>query len=242
MPAAKILGKTADDYGPIYSLTLGSHRAVLVSSWQMVKKCFTINDRNFATRPNLAVSRYMIYENAGFALAPYGPHWREIRKLGKDNGRLFKQRKRTHEQVTEVILYTIRLKLLTFHFKKTKRVDRVLDVWKLPRSLGLEVCQRLACQSRVCMVGSTSVREAIKKGLYLLGAFVVSDHVPNFEWMDIGGHIKAMKQVANELNSVVKKWFDEHVEMRKEYDMMLKFLVTGLKPSLKLRQQQWFVI
>lgn len=53
----------------------------------------------------------------------------------KRNEILFKQKKRTQEQVTKVILSTIRLKLLTFHFKRTTRVERVLNVWKLPSSL-----------------------------------------------------------------------------------------------------------
>ena len=51
------------------------------------------------------------------------------------NGRLFKKKKKSCEQLIEVILSIIRLKLLTFHFKKTSRVDRVLAVWKLPCSL-----------------------------------------------------------------------------------------------------------
>ncbi|PWA88844.1 Lupus La protein [Artemisia annua] len=51
------------------------------------------------------------------------------------NARLFKQKKRSIEQVTEVIISTVRLKLLTFHFKRTIRVERVLARWKLPTYL-----------------------------------------------------------------------------------------------------------
>ncbi|KAI3760270.1 hypothetical protein L1987_50663 [Smallanthus sonchifolius] len=47
----------------------------------MVKECFTTNERNFATRPNMAAGRYMNYDNAGFGMSPYGPYWREIRKM-----------------------------------------------------------------------------------------------------------------------------------------------------------------
>lgn len=54
--------------------------------------------------------------------------------------------------------------------------------------------------------------------MYLSGVFVVSDVIPNLEWMDIGGHVKAMKQAAKELDMVLGKWVNEHVEKRKEYD------------------------
>ena len=49
------------------------------------------------------------------------------------NARLFKKVKRSKDQVVEIILSTIRLKLITFRFKKTCRVDRLIDLWNLPR-------------------------------------------------------------------------------------------------------------
>ena len=51
------------------------------------------------------------------------------------NARLFKKKKRTYEQVSKVILATVRLKLLTFRFKRTSRVERLLAEWNLPTYL-----------------------------------------------------------------------------------------------------------
>ncbi|KAL3649286.1 hypothetical protein CASFOL_005689 [Castilleja foliolosa] len=80
-PVARTLGLMADKHDPIFTLRLGSHRALVVSNWEVIKECFTTNDRVFATRPSMATGKYMGYENAAFALAPYGPYWREIRKM-----------------------------------------------------------------------------------------------------------------------------------------------------------------
>ncbi|XP_037493022.1 cytochrome P450 CYP82D47 [Jatropha curcas] len=41
------LEKMAEKIGPIYSIKLGVHRALIVSSWEMVKECFTTNDKAF---------------------------------------------------------------------------------------------------------------------------------------------------------------------------------------------------
>lgn len=49
------------------------------------------------------------------------------------NARLFKNIKRTNDQVIGIILETIRLKLITFRFKKTVKVDRLIEDWNLPR-------------------------------------------------------------------------------------------------------------
>ena len=47
----------------------------------MVKECYTTNDKIFETRTNMAMSRYVDYDLAGFRLAPYGLYWQQIRKL-----------------------------------------------------------------------------------------------------------------------------------------------------------------
>nr|GEX13993.1 hypothetical protein [Tanacetum cinerariifolium] len=51
------------------------------------------------------------------------------------NNRLFKSQKRSPNQIIECIIYTVRLKLLTCSFKKTKTVMSFMHLWKLPVSL-----------------------------------------------------------------------------------------------------------
>lgn len=80
-PIARTLGTIADEYGPIFSLKLGRHRAIVVSSWEMVKECLATNDAALATRPSMAVGKYIAYDHAAFAISPYGPYWRHMRRL-----------------------------------------------------------------------------------------------------------------------------------------------------------------
>nr|XP_043638022.1 uncharacterized protein LOC122609026 [Erigeron canadensis] len=51
------------------------------------------------------------------------------------NARLFRQQKRTRDQLIGAIVETVRLKLLTCRFKRTRRVERFLTAWDLPVSL-----------------------------------------------------------------------------------------------------------
>ncbi|PWA96231.1 reverse transcriptase domain, Reverse transcriptase zinc-binding domain protein [Artemisia annua] len=51
------------------------------------------------------------------------------------NSRLFKQTKRTKEQLVDTIMAIVRLKLLSVRFKKLSRVESVMDEWDLPTSL-----------------------------------------------------------------------------------------------------------
>ncbi|KAL7584249.1 hypothetical protein Lser_V15G41976 [Lactuca serriola] len=221
-PLARVLGKIADEYGPVYTLRLGSRQALVVSSWQMVKECFTTNDRNFAARPNMATSRHMVYNKAGFALES-GPYWREIRKLVTlelfTSHGLEKFKNVRSSEVTNFI------NGLSLFSQKNANEASVIDMGKWFENITFNITIKILAGKRFSITGSSEgnnedlhVHEAIKKGMYLMGVFIVSEFFPYLEWMDIGGYVKAMKQVAKEVDGVIGKWLDEHVERRKEYD------------------------
>ena len=65
----RTLAAMADKHGPVFMIRLGMHRAVLVSSREAVKQCFTTNDKLLG------------YNYAMLTFAPYGVFWREMRKL-----------------------------------------------------------------------------------------------------------------------------------------------------------------
>ncbi|RYQ80481.1 hypothetical protein Ahy_Scaffold1g106869 isoform H [Arachis hypogaea] len=77
----RTLGAMAEEHGPIFTIKLGSYKVLVLSSCEMVKECFTIHDKAFSTRPCVAASKLMGYDCAMFGFTPYGPYWREIRKL-----------------------------------------------------------------------------------------------------------------------------------------------------------------
>ncbi|XP_022031768.1 uncharacterized protein LOC110932821 [Helianthus annuus] len=51
------------------------------------------------------------------------------------NQRLFSTKKRSADQLVEVILTTVRMKLHTMKFKRTSQANNVLQEWRLPRGL-----------------------------------------------------------------------------------------------------------
>ncbi|GJT10996.1 hypothetical protein Tco_0858038 [Tanacetum coccineum] len=53
------------------------------------------------------------------------------------NNRIFKKVKRTLEEIIDVIMVTVCLKLLTFRFKSTNMVNKLLSRWKMPTSFRL---------------------------------------------------------------------------------------------------------
>ncbi|GJQ94328.1 hypothetical protein Tco_0005467 [Tanacetum coccineum] len=53
------------------------------------------------------------------------------------NNRVFKQVKKSPEDIHDIIMVKVRLKLLTFRFKDTSMVNQLLARWKMPKSFRL---------------------------------------------------------------------------------------------------------
>ncbi|KAL3531080.1 hypothetical protein ACH5RR_010402 [Cinchona calisaya] len=223
-PVARILGTMADKYGPIFSLRLGSRGAVVVSSWEMVKECFTTNDKNFATRPSMAVAKYLGNNHAMFSLAPYGPYWRDVRKM-----------------VTLELLTSHRLEKLK-HVRASEFSNWMKDLYSLCSKnnclpakvtlnewfelLTINTIIRLLVGKRFCTSGEGNddaedrrLKEAVKKALYLSGVFVFSDVIPSIEWLDIGSYIKTMKAAGKELDEIIGNWLEEHIQKGKSSNL-----------------------
>lgn len=227
----RILGAMADKHGPIFSLRLGNRPAVVVSSWEMVKECFTTNDRNFASRPVIAVAKYIGYDHAIFSLAPYGPYWREIRKMVTlellTNQRLEKLKHVRQSELDNLIKNFYSL-IISSSSTKDDKSPKLINLNNWIEYLTFNLILRTLAGKRFssCIYDCENedkeededwkMKEAIKKTLYLSGVFVVSDVIPSLKWLDIGGHIKAMKQAHKHLDEVLQPWVEEHIQRRKQ--------------------------
>ncbi|XP_022895387.1 cytochrome P450 81E8-like [Olea europaea var. sylvestris] len=80
-PLHRTLHKLSQKHGPIFSLRLGVRLVVVVSSPELVAECFTENDVVFANRPHVLVDKYIGYNHTTMTGAPYGSHWRNLRRL-----------------------------------------------------------------------------------------------------------------------------------------------------------------
>ncbi|KAJ4833362.1 hypothetical protein Tsubulata_002614 [Turnera subulata] len=80
-PVPQTLAKISNKYGPLVSIQLGSRRVVVVSSPAVAEECLTKNDIILANRPCLLFGEYLNYNCTTLAWAPYGDHWRYLRKI-----------------------------------------------------------------------------------------------------------------------------------------------------------------
>lgn len=218
-PACKILGAIADKAGPFYSLRLGMNRILVVSGWEMVKECLAKNDIVFATRASIAAGKHLGYNNAIFALAPYGEYWRDMRKLATlqllSSHRLEILK---HVRLSEVDMF---LKdLYNICAENANNLAKV-TISKLLERVTFNINLKMLAGKRFSSstYGEENsepwrYKKAIEEALYLSGIFVMSDAIPWLEWLDHQGHISAMKRTAKEIDAVVGTWLEEHLRKK----------------------------
>ncbi|XP_040970723.1 cytochrome P450 CYP82D47 [Gossypium hirsutum] len=216
------LANMADKYGRIFTIKLGVQRALVVSNWEVAKKeCLTINDKAFATRPNLACAELMGYNKAMIGFAPYGLHWRQMRKIATiellSNHRLNLLK---HVRESEVKTSLQQLYQL-WNKKKSSNSDKVLvEMKRWFRDVTLNVILRIVVGKRIPNsyegVETVKWKELLDDLFELSGKFIISDALPYLRWLDIGGDLKLMKKVAKDLDQVAEEWLLEHKEKRAE--------------------------
>ena len=215
VPVFRTLGAMADKVGPVFVIRLGMYRTLVVSSHEAAKECFTTNDKVFASRPSSSASKILGYNYVAFGLAPYGPLWREIRKLCVLE--ILSTRRLSdlmHVQVSELHAGIKDLYILGKDYNWVNPKKVVISEWF--EHLNFNVVLRMVAGKRyfnnVVHGGEEagSATAVIKKLVPLAGAFVASDVIPFLEWVDLQGHLSSMKQVAKEMDSVLESWVEEH--------------------------------
>ncbi|TVU44887.1 hypothetical protein EJB05_04350, partial [Eragrostis curvula] len=80
-PFHAALSRLAARHGPVFSLRMGSRPAVVVSSPECAKECFTEHDVAFANRPRFASQQLVNFNGAALSTSGYGPYWRNLRRV-----------------------------------------------------------------------------------------------------------------------------------------------------------------
>jgi cytochrome P450 len=218
-----LLGTMADKYGPIFTIKLGTATTLVINNWKTAKECYTTNDIAVAYRPNLVAFEHMTYNYAMLGFAPYGPFWREMRKIVTLNFLSNHQiNLLTHIRVSEIQTSIKEL----YNFWKNRKDENgylLVEMKKWFNELAFNIVLRMVAGKRY-FGESVMVKEeeanrclnALRDYMRLIGVFPIADAVPFLRWFDFGGHEKNMKLNFKELDGVITEWLDEHKKKRSE--------------------------
>ncbi|KAJ3683482.1 hypothetical protein LUZ60_013709 [Juncus effusus] len=77
----RALRDLANQYGPLIQLRIGQVDLVVATSKETAEEILKTHDLNFASRPELVIAKVVGYNCTDVAFAPYGPYWKQLRKI-----------------------------------------------------------------------------------------------------------------------------------------------------------------
>ncbi|XVF59342.1 hypothetical protein PTKIN_Ptkin07bG0267900 [Pterospermum kingtungense] len=239
-PLHRTLFNLSQSHGPIFSLRVGSRFLVVVSSPSAVQECFTKNDIVLANRPRFLMGKYVGYNNTTLAFAPYGDHWRNLRRLS-----------------TIEIFSSNRLNMsLDIRRDEVKRLLRKLyqvsangfakvELKSMFSELTFNIIMRMIAGKRYFgddVSGNKEEGRRFRKIIMELFELAVSsypgDFFPILQLFDYAGYIKRITSLGNESDEIMQGMIDEH--RRNKSDLTIKNTMITHLLSLQESQPEYY--
>ncbi|XP_020587335.1 isoflavone 2'-hydroxylase-like [Phalaenopsis equestris] len=208
-PLHRTLAELSSTYGPILHLRFGSRPVLIISSPSAVEECLTTNDKIFANRPSLLSTKYLAFNNSMIAAAPYGPHWRNLRRIA------------TTELLSTSRIVSLALiradetqSLLHSLFSAAAIADN-----KWSRAEMKSRLKRLNFNSIMRMVDGEENNEdsfwrMIEEAFRLTSFSSVEDFLPWTSWFSLGGIKRRMMRLEKEMDERFQRMVDERRRRR----------------------------
>ena len=209
-------------------LQFGSFPVVVASSPEMARQFLKTNDHLFASRPQTAAGKYTAYNYSNITWAPYGPYWRQGRKIYHTE--LFSwKRLESYEyiQVEERRAFISRLYALSGKPVMLKEhLSRVT----------LSVISRIVLgekyfnesESGRSIVTVKEFQEMLDELFLLNGVLNIGDWIPWIAFLDLQGYVKRMKALRHKFDRFYDHVLEKHRARREAEDFVAKDMVDIL--------------
>ncbi|KAK4438520.1 Trimethyltridecatetraene synthase [Sesamum alatum] len=211
------LHQLSQKYGPLMHLQFGSMPVVVGSSVEMAKVFLKTMDVNFASRPKTAAGKYTGYNYSSIAWSPYGPYWRQARKMCLIE--LFSTKRLESYEYIRVEEINSLLRNL---FKSSGQPVLLKDYLSI---MTLNVISRMVLGKRYldkdidnAVVSPEEFQKMLDELFLLNGVINVGDLIPWISFLDLQGYVKRMKIVSKKFDRFLEHVLDEHEERRRSVD------------------------
>ncbi|PIN02944.1 Cytochrome P450 CYP2 subfamily [Handroanthus impetiginosus] len=237
------LHELSQKYGPLIQLKFGSFPVVVGSSVEMAKIFLKTMDVTFASRPKTAAGKYTTYNYSDITWSPYGPYWRQARKMCLME--LFStKRLESYEYIRAEEMKS----LLKEVFKSSGKPFPLKDYLS---TVSLNVISRMVLGKRYldksnqnAVVSPEEFKKMLDELFLLNGVFNIGDLIPWISFLDLQGYVKRMKTVSKKFDRFLEHVLDEHEERRKKTegyvsrDMVDVLLELAEDPCLEVKLER----
>ncbi|KAK2975513.1 hypothetical protein RJ640_009142, partial [Escallonia rubra] len=218
------LHKLSKKYGQLMQLKFGSFPVVIASSAEMAKQFLKTHDHIFASRPPTAAAKYTVYNNCDVAFAPYGPHWRQGRKIFQNE--LFNSKRLDSYEYIRVeerqafmsCLYALSempqqyLDLTCASPASTISLKAQVSRFTLSIITRIVLGKKYFSESKAegAIVALEELNEMFDEFFLLNGALNIGDWIPWVDFLDLQGYVKRTKALRKKFDRFYDHVLDEH--------------------------------
>lgn len=209
-PLHKALEQLPHRYGHIFSLKLGYRSVVVISSPSAFEECFTKNDMIFANRPRFLVGKHLNYNFTTVGAAPYGPLWRNLRRI--TTLEIFSTTRLNmflsiREEEVKLLLRNL-YRISSHSFVEVEMKSRLSE-------LSFNIIMRMVTGKRYFGAEvenneqAKHFRHIIREMFELSGASNPGDFLPILQWIDFQNVEKKMLKLQKSADEVLQSLIDE---------------------------------
>ncbi|KAL3729210.1 hypothetical protein ACJRO7_026328 [Eucalyptus globulus] len=221
-PVHRTLLALSRTYGPIISFSIGTRRLVVVSSRSLADECFTHNDVVLANRPQFILGEYLTYNYTALGTAPYGDHWRNLRRIGA--AEIFSSRRLDESlDIRRDEVRCLLRRLLRRAEGPAGGFARV-EMKSAFTELTFNVMMRITAGKRYYGEDVSDVEEArafqemIEEVFKYAGTAYPGDFLPVLRWVGYQGYEKRAAELGKTMDRILQGLVDEHRTKKKEVE------------------------
>uniref|UniRef100_A0A803MF99 Cytochrome P450 n=1 Tax=Chenopodium quinoa TaxID=63459 RepID=A0A803MF99_CHEQI len=213
------LAELASVHGPIMHLRLGEVSIVIISSAEMAKEVMKTHDALLCNRPAaMLLPQVVFYNSSDIALCPYGPYWRQVRKIAT-------------------------LELFTAHRVQVFwpiREEEVVDFVKILASQAGSVVNRISHKFYIIRIGMNKkgkdgdeFKTLISDMAATVSGFSIGDLYPSLKFIStLSGMKGQLQDIVMRIDKLMDPIIEEHMTKKKQgiedqdedlIDVLLKF-------------------
>ncbi|KAL0289355.1 UNVERIFIED_CONTAM: Trimethyltridecatetraene synthase [Sesamum calycinum] len=199
-------------YGELMQLKFGTLPVVVASSPEMAKQFLRVHDTTFASRPALSAGKYTSYNYSDMTWAPYGPYWRQTRKIYSME--VFNAKKLEsfeHIRVEEGRNFLSRLHSLSGKPVVFRDHLSRFSISSISRMVFSNKYFNTESEDEKAIMKVEELRGMLDEWLFLGGAFYIGDWAPWLSYLDLQGYVKRMKAVGKKLDRLYSYVLDDHL-------------------------------
>ncbi|KAK6150494.1 hypothetical protein DH2020_015426 [Rehmannia glutinosa] len=212
----------AQKHGPIMSLRLGFVPTIVVSSPAGAELVLKTHDLVFASRSTHQASKYISYDQRNIVFAPYGPYWRNMRKL-----------------CTLELLSNLKIN----QFQPMRRAEMEIFVDSLRRAAEkreiVDLSARVSGLSgdMTCLMvfgrkyadrdlDEKGFKAVIQETMQVAAVPNLGDFFPFMGVLDLQGLTRRMKKLSKTFDGFLERIIDDHVQNKQEKKQTQDFVDT----------------